>query len=221
MAKQNMNAIDENLISTLWQPGSSRTLEFSDSGGTLNVQPSGNLLSISINDSQEVAETIFNATIGRVIYELPYSELADTGLFLKGDSRAITNQTGSGMTQLYVQSGVEHPEILLKYRPVTSSTTSGTESNKTVNDVRLYVVNLNSSQELAFMGKVPLRISCTNIESSISTYNLAYQPNALIITADYDGVQGQVSIPISSTAYGAIINVELVVCEVKIERWVR
>jgi hypothetical protein len=221
MAKQNMNAVDENLISTLWQPGSSRTLEFSDSGGTLNVQPFGNSLFISINDSQEIAGTIFNATVGRVIYELPYSELADTGLFLKGDSRAIINQTGSGMTQLYVQSGVEHPEILLRYRPVTSSTTSGIETNKTVNDVRVYIVNLNSSQEFGFMGKVPLKISCTNVESSIITYNLSYQPTALTITANYDGVQGQVSIPISSTANGAIINVELVVCEVKIERWVR
>jgi hypothetical protein len=59
------------------------------------------------------------------------------------------------------------------------------------------------------------------MENIVTAYDVSYQPTALAISANLGGVQGQVSIPISSTAYGAIINVELVVCNVKIERWVR
>jgi hypothetical protein len=212
MAKQNMNSLDDNVLSVLWQPGSSRTMEFSDSGGRLNVQPSSNSLVINITDNNEVADTLFNASVGQTIYELPYTESADTGLYLKGDSRVIVNQTGSAITQLYIRNGLKHPEILLCYRLVTSSTTSGIESNRTVNNLRIYVV---------IMGQIPLRISCNNIENTVTTYNISYQPTALTVAASLDGIQGQVSIPISSTAYGAIINVELVVCTIKIERWVR
>jgi hypothetical protein len=221
MAKQNMNSLDDNVLSVLWQPGSSRTMEFSDSGGRLNVQPSSNSLVINITDNNEVADTLFNASVGQTIYELPYTESADTGLYLKGDSRVIVNQTGSAITQLYIRNGLKHPEILLCYRLVTSSTTSGIESNRTVNNLRIYVVNLNSSQNIGIMGQIPLRISCNNIENTVTTHNISYQPTALTVAASLDGIQGQVSIPISSTAYGAIINVELVVCTIKIERWVR
>jgi hypothetical protein len=35
------------------------------------------------------------------------------------------------------------------------------------------------------------------------------------------GRQAQVSVPISGNEDGAIINVELVVCNAKIERWVK
>jgi hypothetical protein len=221
MAKQNMNSLDETLLSVLWQPGSSRTLEFNDCGGTLNVELSDNSLLVNITDNNNITNTIFNATVGRVIYELPYSESPDTGLFLKGDSRVIVNQSGSVITQLYIRKGAEHPEILLCYRPITSSANSGTDHNKTVNDLRIYVVNLNSSQDIELMGRIPLKISCIDIENTVTTYDVSYQPTALTVAASLDGVQGQVFIPISSTAYGAIINVELVVCEVKIERWAR
>ena len=221
MAKQNMNSLGENLLSVLWQPGSSRTMGFNDCGGRLNVQPLSNSLVVNITDNNEVADTLFNASVGQIAYELPFSESADTGLFLKGDSRVIVNQSGSAITQLYIRNGLECPEVLLCYRPVTSWTSSGTENNKAVNDLRIYCVNLNSSQSIGIMGEIPLRISCTTMENIVTAYDVPYQPTALTVSANLGGVQGQVSIPISSTAYGAIINVELVVCNVKIERWVR
>jgi len=71
------------------------------------------------------------------------------------------------------------------------------------------------------MGKIPLRISCTNIEDTTRTYNVPYQVDALNVTASLDGIPGQLSIPISSNANGTIINLELVFCEVKIETWTR
>jgi len=221
MAKQNMNSLDENTLSVLWQPGASQTMEFGDCGGKLNVQPSFNLLTINITDSNEIADTLFNADVGQTTYELPYSESADTGLYLKGDSRVILNQSGPLVTQLHIRSGAQHPEVLLRYRLLTSSTISGTENNQTVNDLRIYIVNLNASQNIALMGAVPLRISCSNVEKTVKTYNVTYQMTALAVAAILGGTQGQITVPISSDINGAIINVELVVCKVTIERWVR
>jgi hypothetical protein len=216
-----MLSFDETLLAVLWQPSSARTFEFSDSGGKVNVQPSANSLTINVTDNSEVAATIFNETIGQVMYELPYSETADTGLFLKGDSRTITNQSGSVITQLSIRSGAQHPEILLRYRPTVSYTTAGVESDKAVNNVRIYVVNLNSSETIALFGKVPLKISCVATQITTTTYNLSYVPETLLLTAVLDGISGQVAIPVSSTASGAIINVEIVLCNVTIQRWVR
>jgi hypothetical protein len=220
MAKQNMESFDDALLSVMWQSGSSRTLQFEDCGGTLRIQPSANSLLINITDGVNITSTVFNATIGQAVYELPYSESPETGLFLKGDGRVIVDQDGSTLTQLYIRNGAEHPEILLCYRPVTSSTVYENEDNTTVNEIRLYLVNLNSSQDIELMGNVPLKISCTSVQETLSNYNVSYQPGSITITANMGGTQGQVAIPISSTVDGAVIDVELIVCEVAIERWV-
>jgi hypothetical protein len=221
MAERDMTSLVENLQAILWQTGSSRTLEISDSGGELRVQPSINLLFVSLMDNNSISDTVFNATIGQVTYDLPYSEMSDTGLYLKGDYRSILDQSTSTMTQLYIRKGAEHDEIVLRARPLASSTTYLAEDNETINNLRIYIVNLNSSQDIDLMGKIPLRISCTNIEDTTRTYNVPYQVDALNVTASLDGIPGQLSIPISGNASGTIINLELVVCEVKIETWIR
>jgi hypothetical protein len=223
MAKQNMESFDDALLSVIWQSGSSRTLQFDDCGGTLRVQPSINQLVINITDGFNITGTVFNATVGRIIYELPYSESPETGLFLKGDSRVIVDQSSSTTTQLSIENGPEHPEILLCYRPVTSSTAYQDEDNTTVNEIRLYLVNLNSSQDIELMGSVPLEISCTAVQETLANYTVSYEPSSLTITASMDGTNGEVTVPIlpiSSTVNGATIDVELIVCNVAIERWV-
>ena len=220
-AKQDMLSFDETLSSTLWQPGSARTFEFADSGGEVKVQPDLNTLVISVTDGRDVAATVFNETVGQVVYELPYSESPDAGLFLKGDSRAIVNQSGSVITQLYIRSGAEHAEILLRYRPTVSYTTAGLENGKAVTDIRIYVVNLNVSDAISLFGKVPLKLSCVATQIATATYDLSYEPETLLVTSVLDGAVGRVSVPVSGTASGAVINVEMVLCNVTIERWVR
>lgn len=221
MAKQNMMILDENLMSITFQPGSARTFEFDDCDGKLKIQPSDCRLTISITDGNYVNGTVFNETVGQIVYELPYAEVSDTGLFLKGDIRTITNTSGSLMTQLYVGSGAEHAEILLRYRAKISYTTAGTEGNKTVNNVRIYLFNINSSQPLELTGKIPLRASCVSAEIVTLTYNLSYTPLNLFAVTDFNGTSGQVSAPISGTAEGTIINVQTVICNIKVERWLR
>ena len=219
-AQGNMMGLDEDISSVLWQPGSSQTFDFTDSGGQLDVGPVANPLSISITDNNNISATVFNDSVGWVVYELPYSEAADTGLFLRGDERAIVNQSGFSMTQLSIGEGAENSEILLRYRPIVSCIAAQTQNNQTVNDVRIYVVDLNSSHLIELMGDVPLTITCESTETSVTSYDVPYQPGTLFITANFEDINGQVSVPISSTSYGAIVNVELVLCEVQIERWV-
>jgi hypothetical protein len=220
-AQGNMMTLDEDLSSVLWQSSSSQTFDFTDSGGQLNIEPTANPLSISITDNNNISATVFNDSVGWVVYQLPYAETADTGLFLRGDNRAIVNQSGFSMTQLYIRKGAEHTEILLRYRPIVSCVAAETQDNKTVNDVRIYVVDLNSSQLIELMGEVPLKIASQSTETSVTSYDVPYQPGSLLVTANFNDINGQVSVPISSTSHGAIVNVELVLCKVQIERWMR
>ncbi len=220
-AKQNLLSLDDAVLSTLWQPGSSSTFDLADSGGTTNIQPTSNVLTISIQDNPEIQETIYNASIGKVTYELPYSSSSDLGLYLKGDSRTITNQSGSSTSQLCIQNGVEHQEIQLSYRPSVTSSVAGLENGKLVNNIRIYIVNLNSSDSITLPGELPLQISCTNTQLIAQNYETTSSSGQLAINSVLDGSSGSISIPISSSPEGAFIHIETVVSDVSIQRWIR
>jgi hypothetical protein len=218
-AKQDLVSLNDVVLSTLWQPGSSGTFDLGDSGGQINIQPTNNVLTISLNDNSGIDETIFSSQIGKITYELPYSSSSDTGLYLKGDCQTIANQSGATPSQLYIANGQDHPEIRLRYRPEVSYAAGGLENGKAVNNIRLYIVNLNSSDPISLYGELPLKISCTNTQLTTKTYTAA-QPENLVINSQLDDVSGSVSIPISSGSDGAVIYVEMVVSNVSIARWI-
>lgn len=220
-AKQNLLSLDDAVLSTLWQPGSSNTFDLADSGGQINIQPESNLLTININDNSSIHETIFNASVGKVTYELPSSQSSQIGFYLRGDSRTITNQSGSLTSQMSIQSGAEHPEIQLRYRPSVTHSVAGYENGKVVNNVRIYVVNLNASDSIGLYGDIPLQISCTNTQLTSNNYALSYETGQLTITSVLDGTSSGVSIPISSSPEGAILHFETVISNVSIQRWIR
>ncbi|MCX8153804.1 MAG: hypothetical protein N3E52_05155 [Candidatus Bathyarchaeota archaeon] len=220
-ARQDMLALNENILQIIGQTGSARTFEVSDSGGRINIQPVSNILTLSINDGEEIEYTIFNETVGQIIYALPFSETADTGVFLKGDSRTIVSQSGATMAQLAITRGKQNTEILLRYRPKVSYVATGVENAKPINNIRIYIINLNASESIELYGKVPLRISCSATAAKAFTYELSYEPETLIINSILGGESGSVSIPIANTTSGAIINIELVICDITIQRWVR
>lgn len=118
-------------------------------------------------------------------------------------------------------NGAEHPEIQLRYRPIVTHATGGLEEGRTVNTIRLYVVNLNSSSSIALQGRLPLKFSCIATLLTTKTFQVDYQLENLVITSVLDGDSANVSIPISSTDEGAVINIEIVISNVSIERWVR
>ena len=219
-AKQNLLSLDESVISTVGEPGSSNTFDLTDSGGLTNIEPRNNILTVSI-DSLDIQETIFNASVGKVVYELPFSRSSDIGFYLKGDSRTITNQSGASTSQLCIENGAEHPEIQLRYRPSVTYSVAGLENGKVVNNIRIYVVNLNASDAIALQGDLPLQISCTSTQLISKNYDFSSEPESLVITSVLDGVSGSVSVPISSSPEGVLIHIETVISSVSIQRWIR
>ena len=220
-AKESLISLNNEIISTLGQPGSSTTFDFIDSGGLLNIQPANNVLTLSISDSSNIQETIISTSIGKITYQLPYSSTSQTGLYLEGDSRTITNQSGASTSQLFIANGAQHPEIQLQYRPTVTYSVAGSENGKIINNVRVYIVNLNSSSEISLQGELPLQISCTNALLESRNYEVSNNVGNLALTSVLNGVSNSVYVPISSTTEGAIIHIETVVSNVLIQRWSR
>jgi hypothetical protein len=220
-SKQNMLNINQAVTDTFWQPGSAATFEVTDSGGMLHLEPTNNTLNIAIKAIDEIDQTIYNAPVGRVIYELPYTGSISTGLYLKGDQRTVANQSGSSMAQMVIANGEEHVEIQLRYRPSVTYVTAGEENGRAVNNIRIYIVNLNSSDSLALFGVLPLQARCLNSQLSTKSYQVTQAVTVLTVTSTLDGQTGSITVPITTLAGGADINIETVVCNVAIERWIR
>jgi hypothetical protein len=221
IAQQNFRSLDNLILSTLGQPGSSNTIDITDSGGTTKIQPSSNILTISLNDGSSIDQIIFNSTVGQVACELPTVASMNIGFYLEGDSQTITNQSGASPSQLYLASGAQGPEIQLKFRPTVTYSNGGLQNDQAVNDIRVYIVNFNTSDPITLRGDLPLKISCVNTQLTTQTYQVFYQLQSLAITSQLDGTNGTVSIPISNAPQGAIINVETVVSNISIQRWIR
>ncbi len=218
IAEQTFQSLDKVILSTLGQPGSSATFDLTDSGGSINIQPTNRVLTINYNDSLDDSETIFNSSVGEVFYELPNLGSRAIGSYLAGDSQTITNQTGASLSQLHIVMDDRGPEIKLGYRPTVSYATAGLENGKTVNDIRIYVINLNSSDPISMYGELPLKISCSNTQLITNTLQVSCQTECLNINSQIDETSGTIAIPISNTPQGAIINIETVISSISIQR---
>ena len=53
--------------------------------------------------------------------------------------------------------GLQGPEIQLQYRPTVTYATAGLQNGQAVNDIRIYIVNLNSSAPIALQGDFPYK----------------------------------------------------------------
>ena len=128
------------------------------------------------------------------------------------------NESGSTMTKLFIVNGAEKPEIVLYYRPMVSAVNVGTQNGKPLNIVRVYVISMNSSQNFQSQGEIPVRISCLEVVSVLKSYDFSSQITSLSVNVSLDEQEGHVSVPISSNKNGAAVQVELVVCKIRIER---
>jgi len=216
-AKQGMLYLEDSIASVAWSPGSSQVYSFDDCGGKLRVEPKAKSLLINLTDSS-FYDVVFNGSVGKVVYELPPSESQDDNLFLKGDNRVVIIQSGFTMAQLYVSRGAESQEITLCYRPLVSSTEVGSSGGKPINSLRIYVINLDSSQNITLEGNFYLETACLNVTSSSRSYNFSYPITSLLVKVNFDGATSKVSLPISSNAEGALVNVEIVTCNIRLRR---
>jgi hypothetical protein len=119
------------------------------------------------------------------------------------------------MAQLAVVTGEASQEIVLSYRPLASSMVTSSSGGKPVYTVRIYIVSMNLSHSLALPSGFYLKAECASVVSN-TVGNLSYRTSALQVKAVLDGVNGIVSLPISSTS-GAIVNVEVLVCNIELQ----
>ncbi len=218
IAKQNMLSFEDSIGFTAWSPGASGVYHFEDSGGTFKTNATAKRLLVNITDNNIFHTIVFNSTVGKVVYELPAAEMAVSTLYLKGDRRAIINQSAFTMVQLFLSSGTSSPELTLTYRPLATISETGFSQGKPVNTLRLYIINLNTSTNLTAQGEFNIKSTCINIASNLQTYNFSYQITSISVKATLDERSDIVMLPVSSNADGAFVKVETLMCNVKLER---
>jgi len=212
VAKQNMQFLNNAIRSLAWSFGASEVVYMDDCGGTFKISPSAKILLIYLN-----GDIVFNGSIGKAFYELEYS-LTYEELYIKGDYGAIVNQSAYTMTQLYFSTGNESKELTLCYRPSVTTALIGTSNGKPLNLVRVYIINLNSSQNLTLKEKFYLKITSLNVTTTSRQYNFNVSISSIELKAVLDNTLSTVWLPISSNLQGAVINLEIVTCNVKIQK---
>jgi hypothetical protein len=215
--KQAMFSLDDSINFVTWKPGSSKVLYFNDFGGRFHLQPDAKRLAVSITDNLALFEILFNASVGKGSYELPRLEQPYTGLFLRGDTRSIINQSSFTVTQLYIERGTNHALLSLCYRPSASITVTRTDGIKPVNSLRLYIISLNKSRSIQETGDFYLRVTCLDVTSTVITRDLAYAVSSITLVADFDGTIGSITLPVQANYNGVVLNVEVIVCNVRLE----
>jgi len=218
MARQNMQGLDDAVLSVAWSFGVSEVIYMDDCGGVFKTEPTAKTLVLKFTDEQAFYDVVFSSPIGKALHELEPSETEYDGFFIRGDDRAIINQSSFTMTQLYFGLGDDIKQLTLCYRPSATAAFIGTNNGKPLNIVRIYVLNLNSSQSLMLRGKFYLKVTAVNVTTTTRQYEFNVSVSSLALKADFDGKLSTVWLPISSDSEGAIVNLEIVVCSVKIQK---
>lgn len=218
IAKQNMQALDNAITATAWSFGASETVYMEDCGGTFKIEPAAKSLTINITDEQTFSETVFNSPVGKAFYELEPSENYYDGLYVRGDSRTIVNKSAFTLTQLYFGASAKTKELTLCYRPFVTSANIGAENGKPLNLIRVYIISLNASQVLTLKGKFYLKVTTTSVTTTTRQYTFENAISSLSFTAGMDGATTTVRLPVSSSTEGAVVNLEIVICNVEIQR---
>jgi hypothetical protein len=218
VAKQNMLALDSTVRSVAWSFEASEVVYMDDCGSAFQTAPAAKRLIINFTDQQSFNVIVFNSSIGKAFYELEPSDSNNDGLFIKGDNRAIINQSSSTMTQIYFEAGNDAEELALCYRPSATALAIGTSNGKPLNLIRIHVVNFNFSESLLLKEKFYLKTVSLNVTTFAQQYDLNVSVSSLALKAVFDGTQGTVWLPVSSNTQGLAVNLEIVVCNVKIQR---
>jgi len=214
-SKQDMLALENAISYVSWSPGTSLIKEFQGHGGKFETKPQDQRLIINVTMGS-TSEIVFNSTVGYVRYELPAAELSQVGWYLRGSPTPIINQSFLDMAQMYIRVGNNCQEIYLGYRPLAISFLDSSQ-NSQLNIIRIFIINLNSSENLLFTGGFRLRIRCINVTCQTGTYNISSSISRANIKVMIDGNEGSVQLPLSSSDTFTLVRLEILVCNVKIE----
>ncbi|MGQ9529874.1 MAG: hypothetical protein ACUVQX_00045 [Candidatus Bathycorpusculaceae bacterium] len=218
VAKQNMQTLDDAVRSVAWSFGASQVVYMDDCGGVFRTEPTAKSLLINISDEQTFYHIVFNSSIGKVLYELEPSEIYYDGVFIRGDDEPIINKSSSTISQLYVALDGEAKILVLCYRPSVTAAVIGSVNGKPLNLIRINILNLNSSQTLTLREKFYLKVTSLNVTNVTSQYEFNYEISSLALHATFDGKSGTIWLPISSSSDGALVNLDVTICNLKISR---
>jgi hypothetical protein len=215
-AEEKMLDMEEAISDVAWSPGSVRTLAFSDYGGQLRTEPSTNHLLINVTMDGSTY-TIFDEDTGQIIYELPSTVIGRYGVWIRGDDRSIVNQSASYQAQMNVDIGEEHEELITRYRPLLSSSTGDLVSDRRINNIRIYIINLNSSETIESGGEFHVKAVGDSVTTTVHSYDLDASVTEIEIKAVLKGTQGTIEVPLTTSPSGSTVKIEVVICIVKIE----
>jgi hypothetical protein len=215
-AEEKMLDLEESISFSAWSPGASRTLAFSDYGGQLRVEPAGSHLQVNLT-MDGTTYTVFDSDTGRYIYELPSTTVGRLGRWLRGDQRTIVNQSTAYQALMRVETGSEHQELVCRYRPLASSSLGDVSDGRRINNVRIYIVNINASEAIQSGGEFHVKVTCDNVTTGVHSYDLGDSVTTMDLTADLDGVQRTIIVPLTVGASGSTVRVEVVTSNIKIE----
>lgn len=218
VTRQNMQALDDAVRSVAWSFAASKTVYMEDCGGPFKTQPNAKSLIINLTDEKAFSHVVFNSSVGKVFYELEASMESQEGLFVRGDDRIIINQSAYTMTQLYFARGETAQQLVLCYRPMATVLAAGTSNGKPLNLIRIYIISLSPSDALTLQGSFYLKVSALNVTSTVQLYEFNSSVSSLALKAVSENIQSVVRLPIESTAEGAVVSLETLVCNIKIQR---
>ena len=119
--------------------------------------------------------------------------------------------------QMVVEKGNSYEELVAGYRPLASSSEGNLVLDRRVNNVRIYVVNLNASQPLQSSGEFHMRVVCFNVLSQAHSYNLSSSVTTLVLTAVLGDDEDAIVVPLIVGPSGSTVKLEVVVSSVVIE----
>lgn len=215
-AEEKMLNLEEAISAIAWSPGGSRTLAFSDYGGQLRVEPDENHLTLNITIGNTIV-TVFDSATGRFVYELPSTVVGHYGMWLRGDGRSIVNQSSAYQAQMNVEKGDEHEELVAGYRLLASSSVGDLVLGRRVNNIRVYIINLNGSQQLQSGGEFHVKVVCANVSIQVHSYDLNTSVTTVSVTAVLGGEEDTVVVPLTLGPSGSTVKVEVVVSRIRIE----
>lgn len=214
-AKQDMIIFEDSINSVAWLPSSSIVDSFKGYGGEFETKPE--LRNLVVNVTLGLTEqVVFNSSIGYVRYEMPASDLGEADVYLVGDEEPIISRSFQSSAQMYVRINGDSQEIYLGYRPLAISFLDSSETGIT-NVVRIFIVNLNSSENLQYTGSFRVRVRCLNVTTKSWNFNLTDGISNAYVKAAVEGKEGTVSLSLSSSGGFIIVRVEVLVCNIRIE----
>jgi len=214
-AKQDMLLFEDSINSVAWLPSSSIMQSFKGYGGEFETKPElrNLVVNVTLGTTEQV---VFNSSIGYVRYEMPPSDLGEADVHLVGGEEPIINRSFQSSAQMYVRINGDNQEIYLGYRPLAISFLDASETGIT-NVVRIFIVNLNSSENLQYTGSFQVRVRCVNVTTKFWNFNLTDKISLAYVKAAVEGEEGTVSLSLSSSYGFTVVRLEVLVCNIKIE----